>query len=251
MYAYALAKQERSIMRFLVSTVLVSLLGFGAAPKAQADPVLVELFTSQGCHSCPPADDFLGALGERDDVVALAYHVDYWDYLGWKDTFAQNAFTQRQRQYAPRVDRSYIGRSFGGIFTPEMVVHGSDSLIGSTRTAVLNRIKAHEERAPVASISVTRDGGRLVISVTPAAGGAPEAQVMLARFTPTARVDVQRGENAGKSLTYHNVVTELGALTNWDGASSIAVEAPDDGGAAAVFLQRGTAGPVLAATVLK
>jgi hypothetical protein len=238
-------------MRILSILILALGLGSTSAPRADAQAVLVELFTSQGCSSCPPADKFFGELSQRDDVVALSYHVDYWDYLGWKDTFAMPAFTERQREYAPQVDRQYIGRHMRGSFTPEMVVQGSDSLVGSDGRRVAKRISAHAAKTGQARIELSRAGNKLKIDLTPGKGGAVAARVVMARYTPITKVAIERGENAGKTLTYHNIVTDLHAVGRWDGTSATTLMADDAGGAVAVFLQRGQSGPVLAAAQLR
>lgn len=232
----------------LVATLAVGLGMLGAGPaRAQGQPILVELFTSQGCSSCPPADALLGELAARDDVIALAYHVDYWDYLGWKDTFASRANTIRQTTYSEEVDRQYIGRRFMGIFTPEVVVQGTDSLIGSSRSTITARIEAHSALDPLADLSLQRDGTTLVVSVRPAQDDVPPARVMFATYLSEAKVGVKRGENAGRELTYHHVVKALRHATDWNGRDAINVTINDLEGPVVVFLQRGAAGPVLAA----
>ena len=208
--------------------------------------VLVELFTSQGCSSCPPADALMGELAARDDVIALAYHVDYWDYLGWKDTFAKPAFSERQRQYAYTVDRQYIGRRLRGSFTPEAVIGGYDSLIGSSRQAIVSRIVAHQDMEQKVALRLARSGNALSIEVEPIYTGLPQARIMLARILPEATVEIGRGENRGRTLTYHRVVTELVRLGDWDGQDTVRLQAAAGDGPVVVFVQDGKAGPVLA-----
>ncbi len=226
-------------------TLLISPL-FGERAHAQTKPVLVELFTSQGCSSCPPADSYLGELAASDDVIALAYHVDYWDYLGWKDTFAKPAYTLRQRTYSLQVNRQYIGSTFAGIFTPEAVVQGTDSLIGSSRETIAARVAAHQAAPIGADLALTREGENLNIRVSPAPNGSPKARIMVATYLPEAKVDVRRGENAGRQLTYHHVVTSLTHAGDWNGKDTVDVRMKGVNGAAVVFLQGGGAGPVLA-----
>lgn len=232
----------------LVVTMLVPSLSpiFAGEARAESQPVLVELFTSQGCSSCPPADSYLGELAASGDVIALAYHVDYWDYLGWKDTFAKPAYTLRQRTYALQVNREYIGSNFGGIFTPEAVVQGTDSLIGSSRQIIADRVAVHQAAPAGADLDLTREGESMSIRVSPAPTGSPKARIMVATYLPEANVDVRRGENAGRQLTYHHVVTSLTHAGDWNGKDTMDVRVNGVTGAAVVFLQRGGAGPILA-----
>lgn len=235
--------------RFLGMICAVLALGAGAV-QAQQQAVVVELFTSQGCSSCPPADALLGDLAGREDVIALSFHVDYWDYLGWEDTFAQAAYTQRQRAYAPKVDRQYIGRRLRGSFTPEIVVQGRDSLVGSHRKLVEDRIAAHAALAPQATVGLARDGGDLVVEVAAVGASSPAVRVMLAQFTAAAEVGIDRGENAGKTFVYHNVVTDLRDIGRWDGTGSQTMRVSGTTGPVAVFLQRGETGVILAGAKL-
>lgn len=221
-----------------------------SAAAADADsPVVVELFTSQGCSSCPPADELLTELDARDDVIALAYHVDYWDYLGWEDTFGSHENTQRQRSYAPVVDRSHIGgRKLRGSFTPEIVVDGVDSLVGSDRADVIARVDYHAEFAAAADVDLTQEGDALVISMAPVEGVAPATvNVRVVEYLPTAEVEIQRGENAGKMITYTNIVRSLRDVGRWDGVAPAEIRLTDATPPLAVLLQRGTAGKILAA----
>jgi len=232
----------------IVQVLVVCLMLLPVPARAQ---VLVELFTSQGCSSCPPADTLLGELAKRDDVIALSYHVDYWDYLGWKDTFAQAAFSDRQRAYSGTVDRQYIGRRLRGSFTPEVVVGGRDSLIGSSRQGVVSRIIAQNDQEPRARIALSREGDALTIELTPLWTGIGEVRVMLAQVDNEATVDIRRGENRGRTLTYHRVVRDLSSVGNWDGKAAGRLTLPDVPGHAVVFLQQGHAGPVLAVAEIR
>ncbi|MEM8869989.1 MAG: DUF1223 domain-containing protein [Pseudomonadota bacterium] len=222
----------------------------GTSARAQERTVLVELFTSQGCSSCPPADSLLGKLAERSDVIALAYHVDYWDYLGWKDTFALPENTTRQRGYAQQANRDYLGRTFRGSFTPEVVVQGTDSLIGSDALTIQQRITAHSKSSAPVTVDLARTDTGLSVRLEPNGKGGPSANVMVAPFTPEARVEVGRGENAGRALIYYHVVSRLLNAGTWNGteAKEYVVQGVD--GPVVVFLQRGTNGRVLASAQL-
>lgn len=175
---------------------------------AQARPALVELFTSQSCSSCPPADALLGELARRPGVIALSFHVDYWDRLGWKDPFSSPAWTARQRDY---------GRQFNlrAIYTPQIVVDGALEMVGSDRRAV-DRALASARPAGVA-VAVTRDAEGLLLRV---GAGEGAARVMLAAYVPGATTRVLGGENSGRTLTHTNIVRRLDAAGSWTGAEA-------------------------------
>ncbi|MBM2577894.1 DUF1223 domain-containing protein [Jannaschia sp. Os4] len=173
----------------------------GAAP-ALADPVVVELFTSQGCSSCPPADALMGEIADRDDVVALAFHVDYWDWIGWADTFADPAFSDRQRAYAAAFDSNMV-------FTPQFVIGGSDTVAGPDGMGLADTIVAHSGATPDL---LSAEGDRL--TVQPAEGG---GRLTLYEVRPSAEVAILHGENAGRDMTYHRIVRGIVDLGAWDG----------------------------------
>jgi hypothetical protein len=180
-------------------TALAALVaGFFAAPLAAADrPVVVELFTSQGCSSCPPADALLVELAQRSDVLALAYHVDYWDRLGWKDPFSSAAATRRQRQYGDQF-------RLRAIYTPQIVVDGRAEMVGSDRRAVTRAIQAATP-AKQLDIGVTREAGDILVHVgadTSLAG----ARVQLVGFVRARTTRVSAGENSGRTLANANIV---------------------------------------------
>jgi hypothetical protein len=245
--------------------------------RAQEMPVVLELYTSQGCSSCPPADALFADLATREDVIALALHVDYWDYLGWKDAFAKPRHSARQKAYA-KAARSRT------VFTPEMVVQGEDRLKGHDAAAIADEIAAHSRQPPGALLTVGREGDAIRIEVAPAetgAGGialstagivgaptaaaeaAPEAappdaaaspapaDVHVVRYMPEARVAIEGGENAGQTVTYHNIVTDWQTIGQWDGRSEAAfVYSVPDAGPVAVIVQRARMGSILAAARL-
>jgi hypothetical protein len=206
--------------------------------------VVVELFTSQGCSSCPPADSILGELAERDDVIALAWHVDYWDYLGWKDEFASPEYSDRQRAYA----RAKGERT---IYTPQMVVGGVDHAIGSRPMKVASLIQKHAAKGMPVNVELVRDGDTVQIVAT-AHDIALDSIVQLVTFRPTSEVSIRRGENAGRTLVYHNVVQNMAHVERWDGqtdyAASVTVAADLP---VAVMVQARGGGPILGATQLR
>ena len=215
------------------------------AASAEGSPVVVELFTSQGCAACPPADEVLAGLGGRDDVIALALHVDYWDYIGWKDSFADPAFTKRQKGYA----RSGGRRS---VYTPQMVVDGRYDVVGSHAMKVMDAIAEAADAPAPATLSLSRDGADLVVQIEPLAALPPETVVHLVRYTPERHVEILDGENAGRSITYTNVAHGWQVLGNWDGQGPWQTRVPLEGSdPAVVLLQEPPFGAILAAGQLR
>lgn len=211
---------------------------------AAGETVVVELFTSQGCSSCPPADRILGELADRDDVIALALHVDYWDYLGWKDDFASPEHTKRQRAYA----RAKGERT---IYTPQMVIGGQDHVIGSKPMKISQLIQRHADKQLPVRVKLQRNGDTVTIRAT-ARGDAANSVVQLVTYRPLAKVDVRRGENAGRTLAYHNIVQDLVRVGAWDGRSEFSATARVPAGTPVVVLvQARDAGPILGAARLR
>lgn len=216
------------------------------AAELKADPkAVLELFTSQGCSSCPPADALLQSLEQRPDIIALAYHVDYWDYIGWKDTFDAKAFTDRQRSYAA----SWGSNS---VYTPQMIVNGTTSMVGSRKDEIDAAVAGATLPIPV---SLKPAGDMLVVSI-PGKPGAMESAVWLVTFIGKATVPVTRGENAGRKLTYTQIVTGRHILGMWDPTTgahlklpvSEVLTGPSDG--AVILLQgekHGLPGPIMGA----
>ncbi|HWV21336.1 MAG TPA: DUF1223 domain-containing protein [Devosia sp.] len=190
--------------------------GATSAQELHIEPkAVVELFTSQGCASCPPADALLTALADRDDVVALAFHVDYWDYVGWKDTFAQEAFSDRQRAYAK-------GWGSSRIYTPQIVVNGAKAVVGSRR----NEVQQAVDRASLPlAMDLTLNGDMLKISLPPKAD-LSDAVVWLVTYMERADVKIDSGENAGKSMVYTQVVTGRQVLGMWESKTGAELKLP-------------------------
>lgn len=230
-------------MRRIGSLILAGWLALAGAVEA-GETVVVELFTSQGCSSCPPADRILGELAGERDVIALAFHVDYWDYLGWRDEFASPAFTNRQRAYA----RAAGERS---IYTPQMVVGGKDHVIGSKGMKVSQLVRAHMSAPQPVDVRLQRQGNTVAVRAS-ADGAIPRVSVQLITYTPKATVAIRRGENAGRTLTYHNVVRQVTPLGAWDGRGAFSASASVPAGMPVVVLvQAGGAGPILGAAHLR
>ena len=179
-----------------------------AEPKA-----VVELFTSQGCSSCPPADKILGELAKDPSVIALSLPIDYWDYLGWKDTLADSRFSARQKAYSHvRGDRD--------VYTPQVIVNGAAHVIGSDRARIEGAIKDTGKSDKVMSVPVTMSlsGKQLTVSVAAGKEGAPaQGEVWLCSISKVVPISIGRGENRGREIVYHNVVRNLLKVGDWDG----------------------------------
>jgi hypothetical protein len=229
-------------MRIVSLALALGVVSFSATGAfAQNAPVVVELFTSEGCSSCPPADAFLTDLArQRRDVLPLAFHVTYWDGLGWKDPFSLQAATARQQSYASSLGDNQI-------YTPEMVVNGASSFIGSRRAEGLSEIaRAATASAPHVPLRLARDGQTLVVSVGP---GAEHAEVLLVGFDPEHQTHVGRGENSGQTLLESNVVRSLTSVGRWTGTAVELHEAVPAGERVAALLQADD-GRILGAALL-
>lgn len=191
-------------------------------------PVVVELFTSEGCSSCPPADAFLTELAHgRRDVLPLAFHVTYWNSLGWRDPFSLEAATSRQNNYGAR---------FGdGSYTPEMVVDGTKGLVGSERGTAAAVIATARSRSKTATqISLSRQQGRVVVTLGEGIGS---GRILLVGFDPEHRTAVGRGENSGRTLTESNIVRSIRTVGEWSGAAMMIEEDAPAGEDIAVLLE--------------
>ncbi len=235
-------------MRHLWMTLLASLmlaLPLQAQETDAGKPVVVELYTSQGCSSCPRADAFLQDLAARDDVLALALHVDYWDYIGWKDTFANPEYTARQKAYAKKNGQRMI-------YTPQMIIDGQEHVVGTHLLDVVDVIERHKSMEPYVNLEIARDGSRLNIRAEAGAPLQDRLTVQLIRYRPQARVDIKRGENAGRSINYVNIVTRLEVLQEWDTHEPLVLDAEVPGSdPVVVLLQHEGFGPVAAVARLQ
>jgi hypothetical protein len=227
-----------------------------SADAADATPlVVVELFTSQGCSSCPPAEAFLKDLAKRDDVLALEFHVDYWDYIGWKDPFADPAFTARQRHY-----NTLLGSAYN--YTPQMVIDGTAHEVGSRRSAVEARIESAAMKRQMREMGSNPPQ----MTVTPTAGGgaqitldgmpqdAESYQILLIGFDAPHETEVLLGENSGKNLVNARVVRSIETLSsNWQGGLANLTLTGDQmkgTGGCAILVQSAKTGAIAAATTL-
>ncbi len=232
-------------MKHLIPAALVAALGLGTPLLAQDNPVVVELFTSQGCSSCPPADEIMLELATRDDVIALALHVDYWDYIGWKDPFGDPAHAERQRSYAAAGHRK-------SIYTPEMIVMGETDIVGARPMDLGKAIAEHARIPSKMTLTVTRDGGTVAIAGDTLEAVKGPMTVHLLRYTPLQTTAIERGENRGKTLDYANVVEGWQVLGTWDGTAPLSMKADVAGDKpVVVIVQANGAGPILAAARVK
>ncbi|EAR52224.1 hypothetical protein OG2516_02269 [Oceanicola granulosus HTCC2516] len=204
--------------------------------------MVVELFTSQGCSSCPPADETLRELARRDDVLALALHVDYWDYIGWADAFADPAFTRRQKSYALAAGETMI-------YTPQMIVGGVDHVIGNRPVEVYDRIMTHAAHDSGIRVQLEPAGDSLAVRVTAERDRGPMV-VQLVRYDAEQVVDIERGENAGHTIHYANIVTSWEVISEWDGAAPLETVVERGESPLAVIVQAPGPGPILAAAQL-
>jgi hypothetical protein len=218
-------------MRFFTLVLTCLCLAVPVAGRTQQSPVVVELFTSQGCSACPPADALLARLAGRDDVIALALHVDYWDYLGWADTFGKARHTARQRGYAKMMGNR-------SVFTPQVIVQGEDMLIGHDAESITQSIAAYQAQPPRMVVRAIREQSRLLISLEPIGLPLGAAKVYVVSYLPNAQVLIDSGENAGKRIKYTNIVTDWSTVAAWDGATDAQLVVEDVGrGPIAVIVQ--------------
>jgi len=244
-------------LAYLIALILAVLVPVPASAQGAPDinpsfgppKDVLELFTSQGCDTCPPADEVLAKFAERPNVIAITLPVDIWDYLGWKDTLASDKNSERQRAYAK-------ARGDGAIYTPQVIVNGMIGVNGADPAAIEEAIKVSNEALR---------GGRVPIrfwhernSIMIEAGAAPEgrhykeATIWFAVVQKRANVPIERGDNKGKTLTYTNIVREMMPVGSWNGqALSLqlarnSVMRPETE-AAIILLQEGKAGPIIGA----
>lgn len=224
-------------------------LGGSALAGGTREPIMVELFTSQGCSSCPEADAFLGELQARRDVIAVSFSIDYWDYIGWRDTLASHENTLRQQAYSKVLSSHQM-------YTPEMVIDGDENVAGNQREqalAIIERCKAEdvEERIPV-TLKLVGDE----VDVGLGAGPKREATVWMAHTLSSRAVDIGRGENRGRVITYHNIVRSFAAVGKFSG-EPLSLRLPvkgqpgENSDGIVVWVQTGEMGQILGAAQIK
>ena len=244
-------KRRAALRLTLAPLALGALAGGMTRLAARVPPVLVELFTSQGCNSCPPADAFLGELARRPDVIALSMHVDYWNHLGWPDPFASPEATQRQRAHAASLGSAYV-------YTPQMVIDGRAHETGSARArveALIERARAERKFDLAPSLDAA---GQIALALPDEASRG--AVLTLALFDAKHTTEIKRGENRGRRLDHYNVVRALRRVPVPDalgagGARTLVLPVSEfdrrERSGAAVILQHGDAGPVRGAAVIR
>jgi hypothetical protein len=231
-------------MRHLVSAAC-GLWAACAVPGWAEQAVVVELYTSQGCSSCPPADEFMETLIGNPRIIPLSLHVDYWDYIGWQDSFANPRFTDRQKSYA----RAIGSRT---IYTPQMIVGGTDRVEGYEPDQLAAFLDAHlSAGTPQVTLSLERKGDLIIIRADADPPLTEPVRVQLVRYKPQETVLIERGENAGREVTYHNIVTSWEPLVDWPGTAPLELSAPAPGSEpAVVILQEQGPAAILAAARL-
>ncbi len=235
---------------FLAAALLATTTLFSTiSPSTAGERItgVVELFTSQGCSSCPPADKILTKLNQKPGVLVLAWHVDYWDYLGWKDTLGVTGATERQRSYA-------AGFKSASVYTPQAVVNGAAGMVGSKESAIKNALG--NVPFPGVSVSLKRTGDGVTVSLPKAELNGASTIVELINFAPESVVEIERGENAGESVIYQNAVRKITKLGAWNGDATTfngAAAKASQGSAVLIrtILSTGEAGPVIGAAVLE
>lgn len=224
--------------KLAAAACLLALAGMARAGGVAQRPLLLELFTSQGCSSCPPADALLGELATHPDLLPLSFHVDYWNEQGWEDTFSAPEFTARQQDYA-------TAHGFQ-VYTPQLVVEGREDAIGSNRAAVARALDAARGRIRVVPAAIAGDGAAVRWSVGSAADPAAAGEIWLISFDSSRSVSIGGGENSGRRLAYTNVVRTLRRLGSWRNAPLQGVEAlrPREQGGRLALLVQGRDGTV-------
>jgi len=227
------------MMRTLTAAAAAAAFSLTAlAATAAPAPVVVELYQSQGCSSCPPANAWANGVASREDVLVLSFAVTYWDQLGWKDIYASPAYTNRQRDYASAINRA-------SLYTPEVVVNGRAHVTGSNRDKLDAVLAAGGKDRPAIAVTVAADSA----TIAAAAVGKP-AEVWLVRYDPrTVEVPIRAGENSGRTLPHRNIVRQLVKLGRYDGTSArfALPAAPFAGLSTAVLVQAGPGGAILGA----
>ena len=246
--------ESRTLFRLAAAALVVpALAGIGVAGEYVKPAGVIELFTSQGCNSCPPADELFAELARRDDMVALAYHVDYWNYLGWRDTLSTPENTSRQNDYM----RAFGSRS---VYTPQAVINGRAHVNGADRDQVTGKLKelGDQNNGMRVGIKVSRSGNSLMIDADAGDNPVGEAHVVLVYFDAPQPIEIAKGENTGKTVTYFNAVTDIQTAGMWHGEKQryeLPMSEISKKGGCAVLLQSvgkdGLPGPILGAAVVR
>ncbi len=235
----------KNFIQAFIALFLITLTGFAHASSARQPGTVVELFTSQGCSSCPPADKILGDLINDPDVLGLSYSVTYWDYIGWKDTFGDAKNDARQTHYRDQMDARYV-------YTPQMVIAGKQHFVGSNKSQLEDNLHQYRGHAKSIPLSWRFEGNKLFIELPTSTANAVIWQVDIDH---SKAVKIRRGENHGKTVTYHNVAREMRNIGAWNGQkkvisldlSTLRHEGRDG---CAILVQEKGYGPIVAALVI-
>lgn len=229
-----------------IAAFTIFIIAAGQSYASERLPVLVELFTSQGCSSCPPADAILGEMSKRVDVVALAFHVDYWDYIGWKDSFAHPSFSKRQKTYARLASRT-------AVYTPQFMVQGQESIAGSNLQELESAIARASQSKLGYKIKLGTESNHVRVTLIEALPlRRIQADVFAIYFSPQLKVAIKSGENSGRVITYSNVVTKVERIGQWDGLkawSKTISQRPDQN--VAIIVQSKGQGKVIAVSKMR
>jgi hypothetical protein len=237
---------EKPMHKHIPAIVFGFALALTAFQKAHAEQaVVVELYTSQGCSSCPPADAFLGELRTKPGVIALALHVDYWDYIGWADTFGDAKFTNRQHHYAAAEGSKMV-------YTPQVIVNGQHREIGTNKAAINQAIAQSRKQVSPVAITLVRRGDDLVVVVKTVEDFGLDTTIQLVSYINEAKVEIQHGENAGHEITYYNTVRTWETIGRWSGEAPFEVTVDADPQKEwVVIVQAAKFGEILGAEVLR
>jgi hypothetical protein len=196
------------------ASALAAAVSFASVSLAQSPVVVVELFTSQGCSSCPPADEILTELASQDDVIALGEHVHYWDYLGWKDDFAQERFATRQEYLNMNIPSKYRR------VTPQMIFNGQSQVAGARLSQIKQKIREIRAQKAQAALDLAKDGNVVTLKIKGLTNRLKPSDIHLVHYLKQAIVPIERGENRGRTLKYTNIVSSWETIGQWNGKSS-------------------------------
>jgi hypothetical protein len=243
----ALNKNEKgNLMRQFLASILLVVFATTAYAADGKPLIVVELYTSEGCSACPPAEKILAKLAKRKDVLALELHVDYWDYLGWKDPFAQAKFTARQENYNMALSSRYR------MVTPEMCFQGQSYVAGAKPAKINAALAKLADTHDDVSLTVERKAGRLRVKIAPRGVSVSDPDVFLVQYKPSQITKVNAGENNGLTLNHTNIVTAWDLVGVWSGEADWFIDQPlADGVHAAIIVQAPDNGPILAARKLQ
>lgn len=235
-------------MRNMLASLVLAVFGTIAYADDNGGLVVVELFTSEGCSSCPPADKILTSLAKRKGILALGLHVDYWDYLGWKDHYSMAQFTKRQKVYNRVLGSRYR------LVTPQMVFQGQSHVAGAKQAQIEDHLAKLANHSDIVTLGVEKHGAMFRVSISPRATSVLDADVFVVRYMPQHSSKIKAGENRGMTLNHANIVTSWERVGQWSGQLDWRIEHPlsqESNTHTAVIVQAANHGPILAARTLQ